>query len=101
VVRIEDAWTDPLYEQKAAVKMEGGGRSMIGVPLMREGEPIGVIGLARNRVDPFTEREIDLVTTLRTLEPKTSRASPSQCELGRRCGPVQWQVASRRYTRPA
>jgi len=63
VVRIEDAWTDPLYEQKAAVKMEGGGRSMIGVPLMREGEPIGVIGLARNRVDPFTEREIDLVTT--------------------------------------
>jgi adenylate cyclase len=63
VVRIEDAWTDPLYEQKAAVKMAGGGRSMIGVPLMREGEPIGVIGLARNRVDPFTEREIDLVTT--------------------------------------
>ena len=63
VVQIEDAWTDPLYEQKAAVKMEGGGRSMIGVPLMREGEPIGVIGLARNRVDPFTEREIDLVTT--------------------------------------
>ena len=63
VVRIEDAWTDPLYEQKAAVKMEGGGRSMIGVPLMREGEPIGVIGLARNRVDPFTEREIELVTT--------------------------------------
>jgi len=63
VVRIEDAWTDPLYEQKAAVKMARGGRSMIGVPLMREGEPIGVIGLARSRVDPFTEREIDLVTT--------------------------------------
>ena len=45
VVQIEDAWTDPLYEQKAAVKISGG-RSMIGVPLMREGEPIGVIGLA-------------------------------------------------------
>ena len=62
VVQIEDAWTDPLYEQKAAVKISGG-RSMIGVPLMREGEPIGVIGLARTRVDPFTQREIELVTT--------------------------------------
>ena len=62
VVQIEDAWTDPLYEQKAAVKISGG-RSMIGVPLMREGEPIGVIGLARTRVDSFTQREIELVTT--------------------------------------
>ena len=42
VVQIEDAWTDPLYEQKAAVKISGG-RSMIGVPLMREGagKPLG------------------------------------------------------------
>ena len=60
VVQIEDAWTDPLYEQKAVA---GVGRSMIGVPLMRKGEPIGVIGLARSRVAPFTQREIDLVTT--------------------------------------
>jgi GAF domain-containing protein len=60
VVLIEDAWTDPLYEQKAAV---GVGRSMMGVPLMRNREPIGVIGLARNRVAPFTQREIDLVAT--------------------------------------
>ena len=62
VARIDDAWTDPLYEKKQEAKI-GKGRSMIGVPLMREGEPIGVIGLARGRVDPFTEREIDLVAT--------------------------------------
>ena len=62
VARIDDAWTDPLYEKKEAAKI-GGGRSMIGVPLMREGEPLGVIGLSRGRVDPFAEREIELVTT--------------------------------------
>jgi GAF domain-containing protein len=60
VVLIEDAWTDPLYEQKAVV---GVGRSMMGVPLMHNGEPIGVIGLSRSRVVPFLQREIDLVTT--------------------------------------
>ena len=62
VVRIDDAWTDPLYEKKEDAKV-GGHRSMIGVPLMREGEPVGVIGLSRSRVDPFAEREIELVTT--------------------------------------
>ena len=62
VAQIDDAWNDPLYEKKEDAKL-GGHRSMIGVPLMREGEPIGVIGLSRSRVDPFAEREIELVTT--------------------------------------
>ena len=62
VVRIDDAWNDPLYEKKGDAKV-GGVRSMIGVPLMRNGEPIGVIALARGRVEPFNDREIELVTT--------------------------------------
>ena len=62
VARIDDAWNDPLYEKKEDAKV-GGHRSMIGVPLMREGKPVGVIGLSRSRVDPFAEREIRLVTT--------------------------------------
>ncbi|MBV1699603.1 MAG: GAF domain-containing protein, partial [Hyphomicrobiales bacterium] len=62
VVRIDDAWNDPLYEKKNDAKV-GGVRSMIGVPLMRNGEPIGVIALARGRVEPFSDREIELVTT--------------------------------------
>jgi len=62
VVLIEDAWTDPLYEKREDAKI-GGVHSMIGVPLMREREPIGVIGLARTAVEPFVEREIELVRT--------------------------------------
>jgi GAF domain-containing protein len=61
-VRIDDAWTDPAYERKEDAKV-GMHRSMIGVPLMRNEEPIGVIGLSRSRVDPFSEREIELLTT--------------------------------------
>ncbi len=62
IARIDDALTDPLYEKKDDARI-GGYRSMIGVPLMRDGEPIGGIGLARCRVEPFSEREIELVTT--------------------------------------
>ena len=62
VAQIDDAWTDPLYQKKRDAKIAGV-RSMIGVPLMREGEPIGVIALARGRVEPFVEREIELVAT--------------------------------------
>ena len=62
VARIDDALSDPHYEKKADARV-GGTRSMIGVPLMRDGEPIGAIGLARNRVEPFNDREIELVAT--------------------------------------
>jgi two-component system NtrC family sensor kinase len=41
----------------------GGYRSMIGTPLLREGSPIGVFGLSRYTVRPFTDKQIELLTT--------------------------------------
>jgi hypothetical protein len=61
VARVDDLLSDPSYLLKEDAKVSGA-RSMIGVPLMREGEPIGVIILARHRVEPFSERDIKLVT---------------------------------------
>ena len=61
-VRIVDAMADPLYEKKEDA-LVAQARSMMGVPLMRAGEAIGVIALARQRVEPFVDREIELVST--------------------------------------
>jgi signal transduction histidine kinase/DNA-binding NarL/FixJ family response regulator len=61
-VQITDAWSDPRYSRKKDARV-GKVRCMIGVPLLREGIPIGVIGLARERVEPYTQREIETVST--------------------------------------
>ncbi|HET9848461.1 MAG TPA: GAF domain-containing protein [Candidatus Dormibacteraeota bacterium] len=61
-VQILDAWSDPLYEVKDDARV-GGIHTMLGVPLLRDGFPIGAIGLARRRIEPYTEKQIDLVRT--------------------------------------
>jgi signal transduction histidine kinase len=61
-VVIADALTDPSYTWKEA-QQRLGFRSMLGVPMLRDGEPVGVIALWRGEVRPFSEHDQRLVTT--------------------------------------
>ncbi len=62
VIHIPDAQSDPEYTMTELIKLDPF-RTMLGVPLLREGNTIGVITLTRAMMRPFTKQEIQLVTT--------------------------------------
>ena len=61
-IHVHDVLADPDYRESEVQRITGV-RTLLGVPMLREGQAIGVITLRRTRVEPFDEREIALVTT--------------------------------------
>src|SRR5262249_13282039 len=61
-VQVADVLAEPNYAL-IEVQRIGGYRTVLGIPLMREGTPIGVFGLARNSVRPFSDKQMELLTT--------------------------------------
>jgi GAF domain-containing protein len=62
VIHIPDVHSDPEFDWPEAQKL-GGFRTMLGVPMLREGVPVGVLTLTRKDVRPFSEKQIELVAT--------------------------------------
>ncbi|MGA9001631.1 MAG: GAF domain-containing protein, partial [Pseudolabrys sp.] len=60
-VHIPDVQTDPEYDFEG--RRFDAYRTILGVPMLREGDPIGVLTLTRSEVKPFTEKQIELVAT--------------------------------------
>ena len=61
-VHVHDVLEEPDYSAPAAQKL-GQYRTVLGVPVLREGIPIGVIGVFRTEARPFFDRQIDLIVT--------------------------------------
>src|SRR5438445_78168 len=61
VVHIPDLQEDPEFA--GAPLRTVGFRSVLAVPMLRHGEPIGVLGLWRRKVQPFTDQQITLLKT--------------------------------------
>ena len=62
IVHVHDVQSDPDYTMTQRIGVVGI-RTVLGVPLLREGKPIGVIILMRKGVNPFSGKQIELVAT--------------------------------------
>ena len=61
-IHITDVQSDPEYAM-TSISQRAGFHTILGVPLLREGNPIGVLILCRTTIRPFAEKQIELAMT--------------------------------------
>ena len=85
-VQIPDVLADPEYTLQRAQKIIGM-RTLLAIPLMSEGVPVGVLSVWRQKVDPFSDEEVSLMATFAEQAAVTMRLarllSETQEALGR------------------
>jgi GAF domain-containing protein len=75
MVHISDVLADPQYKQPEEQRL-GGWRTMLGVPLLREGVAFGALTLTRSTVRPFTDKQIELLQHVPTAVNRDSQDTP-------------------------
>jgi signal transduction histidine kinase/DNA-binding response OmpR family regulator len=62
LIHVPDVLVDPEYQWAESQKL-GRFRTVLGVPLLREGVPIGILFIWKERVQPFTGKQVELIAT--------------------------------------
>ena len=97
-VHIHDIQADPDYKLSGLVAL-GVTRTMLGVPMLREGDPIGVLVLVQSAVRPFTDKEIALAATFAdqaVIAIENVRLVRRRAESARASFPRRWSSRPRR-----
>ena len=85
IVHIPDVEQEPRYTFAAAYRASIGIRTYLGVPMLRDGNPIGAIALYRGHVALFSDREIELVKAFADQAASPSRTRGFSTSCANRC----------------
>ena len=95
IIHIPDVHSDPEFNWPEAQRL-GGFRTMLGVPMLREGVPVGVMALTRSEVRPFSDKEIELARPLPTRRRSRSRTSGCSTRSRTKAGSLPRQASTSR-----